>query len=127
MLKFGIAPSIFYLLTVNGRKTEKDYSVPVVLVEEGISRWLVAPYGDVDWVKNARASGKLNLAGRKWSEDFAIRELPPDESARILKKYLAEFPITKPYFDVGISSAQEEFVQDARSKPVFEQTHIEER
>ena len=127
MLKFGIAPNIYYLPTVNGRKTGKAYSVPVVLVEEGKSRWLVAPYGEVDWVKNARASGKVNLAGRKWSEDFAIRELPPEESTRILKKYLAEFPITKPYFDAGISSAQEEFVQDARSKPVFELINIEAR
>jgi len=88
MLKLGIAQGSYYLLTVTGRKTGKAYSVPVVLVEEGNARWLVAPYREVDWVKNARASGRVNLAGRKWSGDFAMRELLPEESARILKKYL---------------------------------------
>jgi hypothetical protein len=41
--------------------------VPVVLVEEKKKRWLVAPYGEVDWVKNARASGFVNLTKRKKS------------------------------------------------------------
>ena len=58
-LKLGIAPSIYYLLTVAGRKTGNPHSVPVVLVEEKENRWLVAPYGEVDWVKNARVSGMV--------------------------------------------------------------------
>ncbi len=125
MLKFGIAPGSYYLLTVTGRKTGRVYSVPVVLVEEGNARWLVAPYGEVDWVKNARASGRVNLVGRKWSGDFAMRELPPEESAGILKKYLEVYPITKPYFVARAGSDKEEFVQEARSKPVFELINIE--
>ncbi len=120
MLKFGLAPGIYYLLTVTGRITGNPHSVPVVLVEEGDRRWLVAPYGEVDWVKNARASGMVKLSRRKRSEDLAIRELPPEEAAPVLKKYLEEYPITKPYFDARVDSSLDEFVEEARSRPVFE-------
>ena len=125
LLKLGIAPGDTYLLTIPGRITGNDHSVPVVLVEEGNNRWLVAPYGVVDWVKNARASGRVNISHRKWSEDFAILELPAEESARILKKYLEQNPITKPYFDARVDSARDEFVKEARSRPVFELIKVE--
>jgi hypothetical protein len=104
---------------------EMIHSVPVVLVEQGKNRWLVAPYGVVDWVKNARASGRVNLSHLKWSEDFAIPELPAEESTRILKKYPEQNPITKPYFDAPVNSARDEFVKEARSRPVFELIKVE--
>jgi deazaflavin-dependent oxidoreductase (nitroreductase family) len=125
LLKFGLAPRIYYLLTVTGRITGNHHSVPVVLVVEGNKSWLVAPYGEVDWVKNARASGMVKLSRRKRSEDFAIRELPPEEAASILKKYLEENPLTKPYFDARADSSLDEFVEEARSRPVFELIKIE--
>ena len=97
----------------------------MVLVEQGNIRLLVAPYGVVDWVKNARASGRVNISHRKWSEDFAIHELPAEESAGILKKYLEQNPITKPYFDARVDSALDEFEKEARSRPVFELIKVE--
>jgi hypothetical protein len=90
------------------------------LVEEENKRWLVAPYGAVDWVKNARVSGMVKLSRGKRSEDLVIRELPLEEAAPVLKKYLKKYPITKPYFDARVDSALDEFVEEARSRPVFE-------
>jgi deazaflavin-dependent oxidoreductase (nitroreductase family) len=120
LLKYGLALGNYYLLTVKGRTTGNPHSVPVVLLEEGDKRWLVAPYGEVDWVKNARASGMVKLSRQKRSEDMAFLELSPEEAAPILKKYLEEYPLTKPYFDAQLDSALDEFVEDARSRPVFE-------
>jgi deazaflavin-dependent oxidoreductase (nitroreductase family) len=125
LLKLGIAPSIYYLLTVIGRKTGNPHSLPLVLVEEKKKRWLVAPYGEVDWVKNARASGVVNLTKRKRSEDYTFRELSPEDAAPILKKYLELFSLTKPYFNARLDSSLDEFVADARSRPVFELFKIE--
>jgi hypothetical protein len=90
------------------------------LVEEENKRWLVAPYGAVDWVKNARVSGMVKLSRGKRSEDLVIRELPLEEAAPVLKKYLKKYPITKPYFDARVDSALDEFVEEARLRPVFE-------
>lgn len=124
-LKFGVAPKIYYLLTVTGRRTGKPHSVPVVLVEEGKYRWLVAPYGVVDWVKNARVSGMVNLSRRKRNENLSIQELPLEDAAPILKKYLEENPITKPYFDARVDSSLDDFVKEASSRPVFKLIEVE--
>jgi deazaflavin-dependent oxidoreductase (nitroreductase family) len=59
MIRLGIGPQQTYLLTVRGRKSGKPMSTPVSLVEDGSTRWIVAPYGNVNWVKNARAAGEV--------------------------------------------------------------------
>lgn len=46
------------ILTVCGRRSGRRYSTPVQLVLGGGERWLVAPYGEREWVKNARAAGE---------------------------------------------------------------------
>jgi deazaflavin-dependent oxidoreductase (nitroreductase family) len=120
LLRFGLAPDNYYLLTVRGRKTGKPHSIPVSLVQEGDKRWLVAPYGEVDWVKNARASGMVRLSRRSLQEDLAIRELPVEEAAPVLKKYLKAYPITRDYFEATVDSPLEAFEEEAKSRPVFE-------
>jgi hypothetical protein len=62
MLRADIAPEGYYHLTVEGRKSGLPSSRPVALVEEGDEKWLVAPYGIVNWVHNARAAGKVTLS-----------------------------------------------------------------
>ena len=120
LLSFDLAPNIYYHLTVPVRISGRPHSLPVVLVEEGDKRYLVAPYGVVDWVKNARASGQVHLSGRKVDEQLAVLELPPDEAAPILKKYLGQWPVTRPYFEANLDSPLSAFVEDAHSRPVFE-------
>ena len=89
-------------------------------MEEGGKRWLVAPYGAVDWVKNARAAGKIHLSQRKLDQGFTIQELSPQAAAPVLKKYLHLFPITGPYFGADLESPLSAFIEDARTRPVFE-------
>jgi surface antigen len=55
----GIGP--IALLTTTGRVTGRRYTVPVVPVDHAGARWLVAPYGPVAWVDNARAAGTVTL------------------------------------------------------------------
>jgi hypothetical protein len=57
LIRWNMAPARTYLLTVPGRKSGKSYSTPVSLVQEEGRRWLVSPYGQVSWVKNARVAG----------------------------------------------------------------------
>lgn len=120
LLKIGRAPSIYYLLTIPGRKTGQPHSVPLVIIEQDAHRWLVAPYGEVDWVKNARASGTVTLTHRKDTEESSIRELTATEAAPILKKYLEAYPLTKPYFESTVDDPPENFEADAKTRPVFE-------
>src|SRR5439155_638684 len=61
LVRIGLGPKDTYLLTVPGRRTGKPYTTPVTLVQTGEGRWLVAPYGAVSWVRNARAAGRVTL------------------------------------------------------------------
>jgi deazaflavin-dependent oxidoreductase (nitroreductase family) len=119
-MKIGIAPKYQYLLGVRGRKSGRNYSTPVYLVEENNKRWLVSPYGEVAWVQNARAAGEITLAKNSESGRFGIVELKPKESAPVLKKYLALAPITQPYFDARPDSPLDSFFAEASRHPVFE-------
>src|SRR5687767_8684647 len=87
-LVLRIPPPHTYLLGVRGRETGTLRTTPVRLVEERGRRWLVAPYGEVNWVRNFRASGDVQLKRRRGWERVRLIELPPKEAAPILKTYL---------------------------------------
>jgi deazaflavin-dependent oxidoreductase (nitroreductase family) len=108
-----------YLLTVPGRKSGQTYSTPVTLVEENGRRWLVAPYGEVSWVRNARAAGQVTLNRGRRSETVALVALPPDDAAPVLKRYLAQIAVVRPFFDVNPQSDLHEFAAEAPRHPVF--------
>ena len=50
-----------YLLQVRGRKSGKIYSTPIDLLERNGKRFLVAPRGRTQWVRNAEAAGEITL------------------------------------------------------------------
>jgi deazaflavin-dependent oxidoreductase (nitroreductase family) len=119
LLRIGLSPPRTYLLTVPGRRTGKSYSTPVTLVEEKGERWLVAPYGEVGWVKNARAAGKVTLGRGSRSATVRIIELAPSEAAPVLKKYVTDVPVVRPFFDVTPQSDIKSFIAEAPRHPVF--------
>ncbi|MBM3129438.1 MAG: nitroreductase family deazaflavin-dependent oxidoreductase [Chloroflexi bacterium] len=120
LVRLNIAPTRTHVLTVTGRKSGRNYSTPVTLVEEGAKRWLVAPYGEVNWVRNVRAAGHVTLTRAGKSESRSVIEIAPSERAVILKKYVALEPITRPYFDAAPDAPIEAFAAEAARHPVFE-------
>jgi deazaflavin-dependent oxidoreductase (nitroreductase family) len=119
LLKLGLMPGPTYLLTVPGRRTGRPLSTPVTLVEEGAERWLVAPYGDVAWVRNVRAAGQVTLSRGRRVESVSIRELSPADAAPVLQRYVSRVPITRPYFDASPDSPLAAFEAEAPRHPVF--------
>lgn len=119
MIRWNIAPARTYLMTVHGRKTGKPYTTPVTLVERDGKRWLVSPYGAVNWVKNVRATGEVSLFRGGKTEILKIQELLPAESAPILKEYITLEGIVRPYFEVQPDSSLDEFEAEAPNHPVF--------
>ena len=119
LLKLGLMPGPTYLLTVPGRRTGRPLSKPVTLVEQGGARWLVAPYGDVAWVRSARAAGQITLSRGRRSETVPIRELGPADAAPVLQRYITRVRITRPYFDARPDSPLSDFISEAPRHPVF--------
>jgi deazaflavin-dependent oxidoreductase (nitroreductase family) len=119
LVRAGLVPRS-YLLTTQGRKTGRPRTNPVVPVEHDGRRWLVAPSGPVSWVHNARAAGRVRLARRRHTRDYAIREAAPDEAGPVLKRYVRLAPATRRYFQASKDSPVEDFVAEADRHPVFE-------
>lgn len=126
LLRAGVkvGPSRFpiVLLTVRGRKSGQPRTTPVVTVEYEGKRYLIGPYGDVNWVRNLRTAGEATLTRGRRSEQIAAIELAPAEAAPFLKEvvstpYSARF--TREYFDVTPDSSLDEFAREAPRHPVF--------
>jgi deazaflavin-dependent oxidoreductase (nitroreductase family) len=119
LLRLGIVPHGMYLLTVPGRRSGRLYATPVILVEHGQQRWLVAPYGAVNWVHNARAAGQVTLRRGRHSDTVRLSELGAEESAPILKEYVQQIRVARPYFDATPTSPLDAFAAEAGRHPVF--------
>jgi deazaflavin-dependent oxidoreductase (nitroreductase family) len=120
LARVGITGPRTHLLTVPGRKTGQPWSTPVSIVRIGNERWLVAPYGDRNWVKNARAAGWVELRRGRRNERLAVRELAPADAVPVLREYLRLGRVTRPFFDVTLASPNEEWLAEAPRHPVFE-------
>jgi deazaflavin-dependent oxidoreductase (nitroreductase family) len=110
-----------YLLQVRGRKSGRVYSTPVDVLSRDDKRYLVAPRGYTQWVRNAIASGTVSLKKGRQSEEFGIRILPDDEKPEILKSYLDRYKLTvQRYFPLPAGSPIEAFRPLTEQYPVFE-------
>jgi len=87
LMRLGIVPT----LAVRGRTSGEWRTVPVNVLELDGQRYLVAPRGDTQWVRNLRATGHGELRWRSRIEPFRATELPDDEKPRIVDAYLTRW------------------------------------
>ena len=120
LVRLRLGPKQTPILTVRGRKSGKLYTTPISLVEDGDNHWLVAPYGEVNWVRNARVTGEVTLTRGCRPEMVNIVEVGPKESAPVLQKHIEQKPITQPHFNVEADASLEEFVAQSPRHLVFQ-------
>lgn len=84
-MRLGIGGAV--TLTVTGRKSGKPHSLPVIPVEMSGARYLVAPRGETEWVRNLRASGRGSLNRKGVKTRFSAVEIPVAERPPILAEY----------------------------------------
>jgi deazaflavin-dependent oxidoreductase (nitroreductase family) len=118
-LGFGLSHN--YVLQVRGRKTARLYATPVNLLLVDGKRYLVAPRGNTQWVRNARSVGELWLKKGRQRQRFRVREVQDAEKPRLLQAYLERFRTTvQRYFPVPAGSDLEALAAIAARYPVFE-------
>jgi deazaflavin-dependent oxidoreductase (nitroreductase family) len=115
----GLGPANTYLLSVRGRRTGRRYTTPVTLVEHAGELWLVAPYGERSWVRNARAAGWVELRRGRRTTRSEVEELPAAERGPILREYVERVPIVGRFFDAPKGAPVEAFAAEAARHPVF--------
>lgn len=124
LARAGVGPA--HLLTTRGRRTGRRRTNPVILVVQDKQRWLVAPYGDLPWVLNARAAGRVTRRRGRDRHDYTIRQLPPAQAGPVLQRYIRIAPATRPYFQAGKDSRAGDFIAEAHRHPVFELAPVSE-
>jgi deazaflavin-dependent oxidoreductase (nitroreductase family) len=87
LMTLGITPT----LAVRGRKSGEWRVAPVNVLEHDGERYLVAPRGEAQWVRNIRAAGGGELRRRGKTERFRAHELPVEERRPLIDAYRAHW------------------------------------
>lgn len=108
-------------LRVRGRRSGEWRSVPVNLLTSGDHRYLVAPRGHTQWVRNLRVAGQGELRVGRHVEAFGATELADADKIEVLRAYLAKWKMEVGVFFDGVSaeSPDEELARIAPRHPVF--------
>ena len=107
---------------------------PIAVFVQDQKRYLVAPYGVVNWVRNLRAAGgEATITRRRRTEKIHAVELSPEVAAPIFRESVRSGPPGIPdviirvyrslfvlqYLNVTVDSSLEEFEREVLTHPVF--------
>ena len=109
------------VLTVPGRTSGRPRSTPVNLLDLDGERYLVAPRGNTQWVRNVRAAGGAELRVGRRVEHVTLTELPVAERLPVIRVYLRRWGWEVGRFVEGLTkdSTDAEVLAVAPGMPVF--------
>jgi deazaflavin-dependent oxidoreductase (nitroreductase family) len=108
-------------LYVRGRSSGELRQTPVNLLTFEGRRYLVAPRGITQWVRNIRVAGEGELRLGRRIEKFIPVELDDEQKPAILRAYLKrwKFEIGAFFQGVGPDASDEQLLAIASGYPVF--------
>jgi len=109
------------VLEVRGRKTGEPRRTPVNPLDLDGARYLVAPRGHTQWVRNVRVDPRARLIQRGRVEPISLAEIPDADKPPILRAYLErwKWEVGQFFSGVGPDSSDGELVRIAPEHPVF--------
>jgi|SRR5215469_4866872 len=134
LVRLGIPMGNTSLLTVRGRKSGKPIQTPVSIFVQGGKRYLITPYGIVNWMRNLRAAGgEATLTHGRRTEKIQALELEPVAAAPVFRGAVRSGPPGIPavfvrmyrhftlsrYLNIGVNASLEEFEREVLTHPVF--------
>jgi deazaflavin-dependent oxidoreductase (nitroreductase family) len=119
--RLGISVAGSRVLEVPGRTTGEPRRTPVNLLGFDGNRYLVAPRGHTQWVRNLRVSGRGNLLLGRRREPFRATEIADAEKEPILREYLRrwKWEVGQFFSGVGPDSPADELARIAPDHPIF--------
>jgi deazaflavin-dependent oxidoreductase (nitroreductase family) len=121
LTKAGISVWGSRILAVRGRSSGQWRTTPVNPLTRDGARYLVAPRGNTQWVRNLRAAGQGELRVGRRTEAFTAAELTDDEKPEILRAYLRRWKMEVGVFFDGVdaSAPDAKLREIAPGYPVF--------
>src|SRR6266498_2020390 len=125
LMAAGVPLGFNGLITVRGRQSGLPRTTPVAIIEVSGRRWVWAPWGDVQWVRNLRAAGRATIAVRRRKEEVTATELDPTQRVAFFRDILGPLARGIPFGvafirivdGVDVNRPPEEI---AEGRPVFE-------
>ena len=121
LTRCGISIMGSRVLRVRGRKSGEWRSTPVNLLRLDGGRYLVAPRGTTQWVRNMRAAGGGELRVGRRREEFRATEVADEDKVPVLREYLRKWSWEVGQFFEGVdkNSSDEKLREIAPGFPVF--------
>jgi deazaflavin-dependent oxidoreductase (nitroreductase family) len=127
LLDAGVPLGFNRLVTIRGRKTGLARTTPLAVIQMGDRRWVWSPWGDVQWVRNLRASGRATVAtGGRHTQAEEVTATELDAAARVayFRDVLGPLARSVPFGTLFIRLVDGVRLDDAeaaaRGHPVFE-------
>jgi deazaflavin-dependent oxidoreductase (nitroreductase family) len=124
LLRAGVPLGFNGLITIRGRKSGQLRTNPVAIIDVEGRRWVWAPWGEVNWVRNLRAAGDARIEVRNREEKVRATEL--DRKARVgffrdvLSPLARAIPLGASFIRIVDGVDLDDPVGAAEGRPVFE-------
>ncbi len=127
LLGAGLPMGPNVLITVRGRKSGQLRTFPVAILEIGGRRYVQSPFGEVNWVRNLRATPEAVVTRGHDRDEVEAVEIPPEQAAPLFREGLAPFQrsrvlrvLVRNLLHVGTNMTLAEYAEHARTHPMFE-------
>ena len=87
LLVAGMPMGFNRLVTIRGRKSGLPRTTPLAIIEVGGRRWVWAPWGEVQWVRNLRAAGRATITVRGRNRRSHCDRAGPDGARCVLPRH----------------------------------------
>src|ERR671928_1002506 len=132
LMRLGVRPDPrMALLTIRGRKTGRERTVPVGVFDRDGRRYIVAAFGEVNWVLNLRAAGAATITQGRRKARYAAEQVQGEEAAVVLRDCLAAYlpsplagPMLRQRIAVTADAPLDVLAVEARRTPVFRLTEL---
>jgi len=121
LVRHGISVAGARVLTVQGRTSGQPRTTVVNLLELDGERYLVAPRGETQWVRNLRAAGEADLRVGRRAEAIRVEELADADKLPVLRAYLDRWgwEVGRFFEDLAADSDDDAVLAAAPGFPVF--------
>jgi deazaflavin-dependent oxidoreductase (nitroreductase family) len=121
LTRLGLSVYGSRILVVRGRTSGLPRTVPVNLLTYNGDRYLVAPRGTTQWVRNLRAAGEGELRLGRRTEHFHATEIADADKVEVLRYYLKRWAWeVGAFFDgVGAKASDDELRRISPDHPIF--------
>ena len=132
LMRLGLRPDPrMALLTIRACKTGRDRTVPMGVFDRDGRKYIVAAFGEVNWVLNLRAAGAATITQGNHRATYAAEQVQGEEAALVLRDCLAAYlpsplagPMLHQRISVNADAPLEALAVEARRTPVFRLTEM---